>query len=170
MITINEVYTEGSYSENSGDIKAGQILLRAYFDWLLSSNTTSVCYINSMNPEQEITALPNNYDAFLIAKLKNEAAGCVALKSYTAGICEMKRLYVPPQYRGHKLGEHLVEAIIDKAKKLGYQKMRLDTIDTAMAHAIKIYEKKGFQKIERYLESVPSGHTLYYELDLKNKS
>lgn len=76
-------------------------------------------------------------------------AGCVALRSFSSEVAEMKRLYVAPPYRGYKLGRQLAEAIIDKAVEQGYHSMILDTM-YEMQTAQQLYYNLGFHTIPPY--------------------
>jgi putative acetyltransferase len=76
-------------------------------------------------------------------------AGCVALRSYTPEVAEMKRLYVVPGYRGYKLGRKLAEAILDRAVEQGYHSMVLDTMYEMQA-AQQLYYSLGFHVIPPY--------------------
>ena len=100
----------------------------------------------------------------LLAQCSAEFAGCVGLRPFARGICEMKRLYVRSEFRGRKIGRELACSIIEKACELGYKKMRLDTI-ASMAEANGLYRSLGFYPIEPYRYN-PIEHALYYELDL----
>ena len=119
--------------------------------------------------DRELRELPGPYafpDGRLILSLLDGApAGCIALKKLEPGICEMKRLYVRPEFRGHQLGLKLAARLIEEARRAGYAAMRLDTIPAAMEHAIKLYRSLGFREIPPYYDN-PIPQALYLELDL----
>lgn len=121
------------------------------------------------NFEQELATLPGDYapphGRLLLAEYETKLAGCVALHKWEAGICEMKRLYLRPAFRGKGLGRVLAEAIITEARNIGYQRMRLDTIEPIMKDAVEMYRKLGFREIAPYRPN-PIAGAMYMELQL----
>jgi len=131
-----------------------------------SSLGFSLCF---QSFDEELKSLPGAYGPpsgrLLLARYAGHAAGCVALRKLEAGICEMKRLYVRPAERGMSLGRMLVERIIAEARILGYERMRLDTIESAMKDAIALYRRMGFEEIAPY-SAIPIENALWMELRL----
>ena len=117
---------------------------------------------------QEMKRLPGDYappDGRLILAIINTVpVGCVALRRIDAQICEMKRLYTIPSIRGNGVGLYLVTSIIQVARNIGYEKMRLDTVPS-MKSARHIYASVGFKEIMPYRYNPIAGAT-YMELDL----
>jgi putative acetyltransferase len=131
-----------------------------------SSLGFSLCF---QSFDEELKNLPGAYRSpsgrLLLARHAGRTAGCVALRRLEAGVCEMKRLYVRPADRGRSLGRMLVERIIAEARIIGYERMRLDTIESAMKDAITLYRRIGFEKIAPYSE-IPLEDALWMELRL----
>jgi putative acetyltransferase len=119
--------------------------------------------------DEELKNLPGAYGPpigrLLLARHAGLAAGCVALRKLEAATCEMKRLYVRPADRGMGLGRILVERVIEEARIIGYERMRLDTIETAMKDAIALYRRMGFEEIAPYSD-IPIERALWMELRL----
>ena len=102
---------------------------------------------------QELETLSWMYGAprgvLLLAELEGLPAGCAAVRPLEHGTCELKRVYVRPDFRGSGMGRRLTESALQAARKLGYARMRLDTLPQ-MAAAQQLYESLGFRDIPAY--------------------
>ena len=141
---------------------------RTLFIEYAESLSFSLCF---QDFSKELQTLPGEYappnGRLLLAYRDGVPAGCVALRRLTAHDCEMKRLYLRPEYRGYHLGRTLAGSVIREARVLGYERMLLDTINTMKA-AIGLYRSLGFQEIPAYTENPIKG-ALYFQLTLKVK-
>lgn len=94
-------------------------------------------------------------------------AGTVAVRCINEknNICEMKRLYVLPEYQGKGYGGYLFKTALNYAKQEGFSLIRLDTRNdrTAACHLI---EKYNFKAIDQYNENMFA--EMYFELDLND--
>lgn len=110
----------------------------------------SLCF---QNFQTELATLPGDYappdGCLLVAEHEDNLAGCVALRKFSDGICEMKRLFVRPEYRRAKIGRALTEYVIEYARCAGYHRMRLDTLPV-MHQALPLYKSLGFEVIAPY--------------------
>lgn len=125
--------------------------------------------LNFQGFDAELAGLPGKYappeGALLILLDDGGPAGCVALRPLAGkAICEMKRLYVRPDRRGRGYGRLLTAAILDAARRLGYRRIRLDTVP-GMDAAIALYESLGFSPIEPYCIN-PIAGTMFLEKEL----
>ena len=148
--------------ESPSQVAQARELFREY----AQSLGVNLCF---QNFEQELAGLPGHYappdGRLLLAEYEGQLAGCVALHKWETGICEMKRLYLRPSFRGRRLGRVLAETIIAEARNLGYQSMRLDTIEPLMKDAVEMYRKLGFREIAPYRPN-PIAGAMYMELHL----
>lgn len=122
--------------------------------------------------DRELAQLPGDYaapsGAFVLAWCDDMLAGCVALRAIAdvdyANAAEMKRLYVRPAFRRFGLGRLLSEAILDRARALGYACVLLDTLDD-MEAARTLYVELGFEEIPPYYHN-PIAGSHYLKVDL----
>jgi putative acetyltransferase len=149
-------------AKSESDIKEARTLLEEYAAWL----GISLCF---QNFDRELAALPGEYappdGRLLLAFEDDEVAGCIALRKIRATTCEMKRLFLRPEFRGRGQGRLLVERIIEEARQIGYTQMCLDTLPGRMDQAIALYKSIGFKEIEPYYNNPVAGAT-FMELRL----
>jgi GNAT superfamily N-acetyltransferase len=126
----------------------------------------SLCF---QNFDQELAELPGDYappeGRLLLVECEGQLAACVALHKLNSGICEMKRLYLRPQFRGKGMGRAVADRIIAQARQIGYHRMRLDTVEPVMKDAVAMYRKLGFREIAPYRPN-PMAGAIYMELIL----
>ena len=139
-----------------------------YTDMLIENDSTFKEYLDRQNYDDELENLEEKYGLpegrLYLAYCGDELAGCIGLKKIDAENCEMKRLYVRPQFRGKRIGNLLIQQIIDDARKIGYQHMLLDTLPFLQS-AVRMYKRYGFYEIESYNDS-PMDSSIYMKLDL----
>ncbi len=154
-VTITEARTEA-------DVLAAKALFRAYAESL----DFSLCF---QDFDAEMAAFPGKYappqGCLLLAKVDGAPAGAVGMWPLAENVCEMKRLYVDPRFRGHRLGRKLCDALIAAAADRGYAAMRLDTIPGQMDDAIALYRELGFVDIPPYTYNPIEG-AIYLERPL----
>ena len=138
---------------------------RNYAAWL----GVDLCF---QNFEAEMASLPGAYaqpdGRLFYAERDGQPAGCVGIRPFSRGLCELKRLYVEPSQRSSGIGRALTMAAIKAAKEIGYRKLLLDTLPT-MRVAVKLYRELGFKETPAYYQTPLEG-TMFLALDLENWS
>lgn len=119
--------------------------------------------------DREMSSFPGTYapprGCILLADVCGIPVGCVGVRPFSDAVCEMKRIYVRPSYRGRGVGRALVEAGIEAARAAGYGQMRLDTLSSMVA-ANTLYGALGFREVDAYRHNPMEG-ARYFELDLQ---
>lgn len=139
-----------------------------YTDFLIKNDTEFAEYLQIQNYDAELQNLNTKYGLpagrLYLAYYGGELAGCIGLKKIDINNCEMKRLYVRPQFRGKHIGRMLAEKIIHDAREIGYKHMLLDTLPFLQS-AVFMYKKLGFYETDSYNDS-PMDTSIYMKLDL----
>ena len=152
-------------AETPAQIETARALFIEYSEWL----GLDLCF---QNFEKELAELPGAYappEGRLFLAVSDEGtAGCISLRKIGGdddSTCEMKRLYVRPEFRGRGIGRMMAAKLIEEARLIGYRRMRLDTLPAQMNDAIKMYRAFGFREIEPYYHNPVKG-ALFMELIL----
>ncbi len=119
--------------------------------------------------DDEISGFPGKYappgGALYLAQVDGLPAGAIGLRPLAPHVAEVKRLFVRPAHQGLGIGRMLVERIVGRGRRIGYEKLRLDTIRDLMAPAEALYRSVGFIEIPAYYDN-PIPNAVYYELTL----
>ena len=146
------------------DLDAVRLLLHGYAEEFAPSIADN---LRLQRFDEELAGLPGRYagpsGALLLARIAGQAAGCVAVRDLGDSVCEMKRLYVAPDYRSTGLGRRLVAAILDHATRLGHRRMVLDSTPE-LTRAVELYRSFGFEETEPYNDSA---HALFFVRPLR---
>ena len=152
MLTIEQAVT-------ADQIREVQTLFTEYFEFLRTDVDNYLTDLNEVTPlagyAEEIAELPGRYappaGRLLLAQYDGESAGCVALYKFSEGVCELKRLWARPQFRGKKVGRALVESLIEQARQIGYTTILLSTV-VVLKEAQALYTSLGFELTEPYFD------------------
>lgn len=156
MLRINHITEEGKELDIIRD------LFREY-EKELDENICFQSFDEELKDPLEKYGLPDG--DLMLAYWNDEVAGCIALtKMKDGGSCEMKRLYVKPEFRKNKIGRVLIEESLNSAKERNYKRMRLDTFQKLQA-AVHLYQQYGFENISAYYNNPLSG-VVYMEKKL----
>ncbi len=117
---------------------------------------------------EELRGLPGVYGSegglLLLASDEDEPAGTIALRCLEISAGEVKRLYLRPKYRGHGLARRLLEAVVERASAMGYERLYADTLPV-MSEALSLYQRAGFERVEAY-SSAPTPGAIYLKREL----
>ena len=142
----------------SEELETVRRLFREYRDWLADHSSAapgpeSAVPVGLAEFDRVTSELPGVYGPplgdVILAFHHSELVACGALRSWERKIGEIKRIYVRADHRGPGLGPVLTAALLDRARDLGYERVRVDTLPT-MAAAIRFYQEMGFKPIPAY--------------------
>lgn len=153
-MTITEATTAGDYS-------SGRALIEEYAA-LLGVDLCFQNFSDELANLREVYRPPSG--CLLVAREDAAIVGCVAVRRREQNICEMKRLYVSPEYRGRGIGRALAVTALARARGLGYRNMVLDTLPS-MTEAQALYQSLGFREITSYYPN-PLPGARYLAVDL----
>ena len=154
------------------DRKSVSQFFREYRDWLAEHASVSSERSSSLPPglamvDRAIAKLPGVYGPprgeVLLAERDGERVACGVLREWEPNVGQIERIYVRPDHRGPGFGPKLIRALLDRARELGYERIRVDAIPTMIA-AIAYYQEMGFRRIPAYW-SHPVLGTLFFERD-----
>jgi GNAT superfamily N-acetyltransferase len=161
--------------ETTAELDDVRALMRAFVAWHRDRHVEDLAlideYFDTDEFEDELASLPGKYappgGELLLACYDDKPAGCVALRGIDRQACEMKRMFLYPQYLRKGIGRRLGEAIIRGARAAGYSIMRLDT-SWRQQEAQALYSKLGFQRIDPYYDCPPAlkDWLVFFELRL----
>jgi putative acetyltransferase len=127
-------------------------LFRQYYDWLADEHGINMSY---QGVEAELASLPGYYAAprgrLLLVREAEKPAGCGAFRPLNEKICELKRMYIRPEFRGKGLGRAVAIRLMDEARASGYEIARLDTA-VFLREAQSLYHSLGFRVIGPYYQ------------------
>ena len=143
-------------------------LFTRYTDTLVEGDPEFRRYLDKQNYQQEVQHLEEKYGKphgrLYLALWDDIPVGCVGLRRLDDRNCEMKRLYVCPEFQGKGIGKQLAQRVIRDAREIGYEGMMLDTLPF-LKQAIGMYRDMGFYEIPSYNNS-PMENLVYLKLDL----
>jgi len=119
---------------------------------------------------EELEKLPDHYGppngGLILLKKEDHYFACAGVRKIGPQICELKRMYVEPEFRGNGYSKIILDEIFKIARTLKYQKMQLDTLPKLKA-GIHLYQRNGFYEISSYYPNPIEG-VQYFEKDLLN--
>ena len=143
-------------------------LFTEYTNYLIEGDKVFAKYLEQQKFNKELEDLSEKYGMpcgrLYLLKCDGAAAGCIALRKINDESCELKRLYIKPEYRSKGLSKLLVERIIADAREIGYSFILLDTLPF-LKSAIALYRSVGFYEVEKFNDSPMQG-SLYMRYDL----
>ena len=137
----------------AGDFAVGKRLIEEYAD-ALGVDLCFQGFADELLHPSLVYGPPGG--CLLLALAGEDVIGCIAVRKQDGQVCELKRLYVKPEFRGTGLGRRLAEAALRKARELGYTRVALDTLPQ-MVEAQTLYKTLGFEETPGYYANPVAG-------------
>lgn len=156
------------------DLATVRRLFQEYRGWLADHGSSPAEGVPTLDPglslvDRLIAGLPGTYSPpkgdVLLWYYEGTLVACGALRELEPGVGEIKRIYIGPDYRGKTFGRTFVRDLIDRARQLGYQRLRADTLRSMQA-AIEFYEELGFRRVAAYWPH-PAAGALFFEREIE---
>lgn len=136
--------------QTASELQQIKELFREYYAFLAHDHALDISY---QGIEDELATLPGKFappeGRLIMAVTSEQPIGCAALRPIDTRVCELKRMFVLPQFRRQGVGRALSKRLVEDARAIGYELMRLDT-GNFLSAAIQLYESLGFQRIDPY--------------------
>ncbi|HEV7135043.1 MAG TPA: GNAT family N-acetyltransferase [Steroidobacteraceae bacterium] len=133
------------------------VCLDRYFDELAARFPEG--YLRADDGAADVADFNPPAGVFLVAEILGEPAGCGALRTFSPGIGEIKRMWVSPEVRGLGMGRRLLESLEDEARERKLHRVRLDT-HSSLVQALQLYRTAGYRDIARYNDNPYAHHWL----------
>lgn len=134
------------------EVKAVAVLVWEFFDYLRRDFADRAemidTYLEVQDVAGELDALLDRFTPpageCLLARLSGAPVGTLMLKRRDRETCEMNRMWVRPEARGHGIGRRLIADLMAAARGMGFRVMKLEALDERIP-AVPLYAKMGFR-------------------------
>ncbi|GLS91378.1 N-acetyltransferase [Psychromonas marina] len=113
--------------------------------------------------DPEVEAMSDFYNAqnnsqYFVVMVNEQIVGGAGIAAFNDSkqVCELRKLFLLSTTRGLGLGKKLTQTCLDYAKDSGYSECYLDTLSNMKA-AIALYEKMGFEHLDKPLQGTIHG-------------
>ena len=150
---------EITVSQSAAQLQQVRELSRGYVAWLVELDKSLGVYdpevYRAYGYEGGEAQLPGEYGppdgCLLLAVVDSRPAGCIALRRFDASTCEMRMLFVHPEFQGLGVGRALAVGLLEEGRKMGYSSMCLET-SPYMVSAHRLYASLGFREVGQYYD------------------
>ena len=99
--------------------------------------------------DKEVNNLESFYQGgvLLVGYEDEKPVACIAVKKIDDNVCEAKRLFIKPEYRGKGYARVMLNAMLDKSRELGFKKVTFTTKPSVMQIGYGLYKRMGFEEV-----------------------